>query len=55
MQSPYEMAEPSSLERMRAGHVSSQCGRAGPPALLSSVVRRTEEASSVAPTVRELS
>src|SRR6059036_486653 len=29
-----------SLERTRAGHVSCQCGRAGPPASLSSVVRQ---------------
>ena len=29
-----------SLERTRAGHVHCQCGRAGPPASLSSVVRR---------------
>ena len=29
-----------SLERMRSGHVSCQSGRAGPPASLSSVVRR---------------
>ena len=31
-----------SLERTRAGHVGSQCGRLGPPASLSSVVGRIE-------------
>ena len=37
-----ETGPKKSLERTRAGHVSFQCGRAGPPASLSSGVSPQE-------------